>query len=63
MDEDAEVMSEPVVGYSLWTCFTCEYRGPADYDPDDPDDEARCPECGTVEGDGFGMAESDPREQ
>jgi hypothetical protein len=43
---------------SLWSCFTCDYLG-ADYVSDDTTEA--CPNCGTHSGDGFGMAENDPR--
>lgn len=43
----------------LWSCFSCDYVGP-DMD-DDVYPEGACPECGTRSGDGFGMAENDPR--
>ena len=46
-------------GYcSLWTCFTCNYIGNSE---ESDSGEAYCPNCGTIVGDGFGMAENDPR--
>lgn len=45
----------------LWSCFGCGYLGPdCDYDPED-DEWETCPVCGCHGGDGFGMAENDPR--
>jgi hypothetical protein len=41
-----------------WSCFTCGHLGECDYDDDG---EECCPNCGTHSGDGFGMAENDPR--
>ena len=44
---------------SGWSCYTCGYVGPDG--GFDKCEEGACPECGTVSGDGFGMAENDPR--
>ena len=43
----------------LYTCYGCDYRGPDVEHAEDNDDEC-CPECGTREGEGFGLAENDP---
>ena len=45
---------------NLWSCFGCDYLG-EDYDNDPEDDSEMCPVCGCHAGDGFGMAENDPR--
>ena len=42
----------------LWSCFTCDYLG---FPGEDDNGTQHCPECGTQEGDGFGMAVNDPR--
>ena len=42
----------------MWSCFTCGYFGRG---CDEGDDGECCPRCGTSSGDGFGMAENDPR--
>jgi hypothetical protein len=47
----------------LWSCFDCGYLGNQcghDESENEHDDEA-CPMCGCHVGDGFGMAENDPR--
>lgn len=41
-----------------WSCFTCNYCG---FPAVGEGDVACCPVCGTHDGDGFGMAENDPR--
>jgi len=46
---------------NLWSCFSCGYIGcQVGGEADDGSDEA-CPVCETYSGDGFGMAENDPR--
>ena len=42
----------------LWSCFTCNHLGECG---EDENGEECCPNCGTHCGDGFGMAENDPR--
>ena len=42
----------------LWSCFTCNHLGNCSYDEND---DPCCPNCGTHDGDGFGMAQNDPR--
>lgn len=41
-----------------WSCFTCDYVG---FSGEDEHGEPCCPECGTRDGDGFGMIANDPR--
>ena len=43
----------------MWSCFTCGYFGSKCVD--DEGHRELCPDCGTRVGDGFGMAENDPR--
>lgn len=41
-----------------YSCFGCNYIGIRSVETEDGD---ACPNCGTIEGDGFGQAENDPR--
>lgn len=52
LDDNVEIRTELA---GMWSCFTCNYFGPECVDDD------QCPVCGTHAGDGFGMAENDPR--
>lgn len=42
----------------MWSCYGCNYLG---LETKTVDGAETCPECGCQEGDGFGMAENDPR--
>lgn len=44
-----------------WSCFSCDYRGYETKSGEDEDSHCYCPDCGTADGDGFGMAANDPR--
>lgn len=54
-------MSEPATLEDLWSCYTCDYLGVHCVDESDGQGGESCPNCGTEVGDGFGMAQNDPR--
>lgn len=56
---------QPTSEGTVWTCYTCNYEGLAEYETEEEraGEVAHCPDCGTVDGDGFGMKEHDPRFQ
>ena len=49
---------KPKIDMEAYSCFDCNYIGTAYKTTAEGD---ACPNCGTIEGNGFGLAENDPR--